>query len=186
MKGKLIVISGPSGVGKTTIRKRLLNEVPNLWYSISATTRKIRQGETEGVDYYFLTNEEFQKNIKENNFLEYQEVYQNTYYGTLKSTVIEKQNQGINVILEIDVQGALNIKKENPNAILIFIAPPNKEELEKRLISRATDEQDKIIERIKKAHFELEQQNKYDYVIINKDVEEATKQLKQIIEEQTK
>ena len=155
MKGKLIILSGPSGVGKSTIRTELIKQLPNLWYSISATTRPKRDNEQNGIDYYFLTKEEFVKQIENNNFLEYEEVYKDTYYGTLKQTVFDKLNNNINVILEIDVNGALNIKKNLKEAILIFIEPPSFENLKTRLINRDTESEEKLKERLEKASYEL-------------------------------
>lgn len=170
-KGNLIIISGPSGVGKSTIRKRLVEENDNFWYSISMTTRKPRIDEKTGLlekngdEYFFTSLDEFKENIENNNFLEYTEVYKDTYYGTLKNTVIEKLNKGINVILEIDVDGALKIKQNYNEAILIFIKPKTMEELENRLRNRKSDNEEKIIERLNKAIYEIEKSIYYDYVI---------------------
>lgn len=183
-KGKLFVISGPSGVGKTTIRNEILKTYKNFWYSISMTTRKKRENEQNKIDYYFVTKEEFIKNIKENNFFEYAEVYKNIFYGTPKNKVIEKLNQGTNVILEIDVEGALNIQNEYNEAILIFICPPDIQELKKRLLQRQTDDAKVIEERINKAEYEISFKNEYDYIIINNNLEIAIKEIKQIIEKE--
>ena len=183
-KGKLFVISGPSGVGKTTIRNEILKTYENFWYSISMTTRKKRENEKNKIDYYFVTKEEFIKNIKENNFLEYAEVYKGIFYGTLKNKVIEKLNQGTNVILEIDVKGALNIQNEYNEAILIFICPPDIQELKKRLLQRQTDNAKVIEERINKAEYEISFKNEYDYIITNNNLEIAIKEIKQIIEKE--
>ncbi len=183
-KGKLFVISGPSGVGKTTIRNEILKTYENFWYSISMTTRKKRENEKNKIDYYFVTKEEFIKNIKENNFLEYAEVYKGIFYGTLKNKVIEKLNQGTNVILEIDVKGALNIQNEYNEAILIFICPPDIQELKKRLLQRQTDNAKIIEERINKAEYEISFKNEYDYIITNNNLEIAIKEIKQIIEKE--
>ncbi len=183
-KGKLFVISGPSGVGKTTIRNEILKTYENFWYSISMTTRKKRENEKNKIDYYFVTKEEFIKNIKENNFLEYAEVYKGIFYGTPKNKVIEKLNQGTNVILEIDVKGALNIQNEYNEAILIFICPPDIQELKKRLLQRQTDNAKVIEERINKAEYEISFKNEYDYIITNNNLEIAIKEIKQIIEKE--
>lgn len=183
-KGKLFVISGPSGVGKTTIRNEILKTYENFWYSISMTTRKKRENEKNKIDYYFVTKEEFIKNIKENNFLEYAEVYKGILYGTPKNKVIEKLNQGTNVILEIDVKGALNIQNEYNEAILIFICPPDIQELKKRLLQRQTDNAKVIEERINKAEYEISFKNEYDYIITNNNLEIAIKEIKQIIEKE--
>lgn len=184
-KAKLIVISGPSGVGKGTIIKKLLKSEKHK-LAISMTTRPIREGEKHGVHYYFVTKNEFIENIKNNNFIEYAEVYKGIYYGTLKSEVERTLKNNINVILEIDIEGALNIKKIYKDAILIFIEPPSIEELEKRLRERKTEQEDKIIERINKAHYELKMKDKYDYIVINDNVEKATKEIENIIENETK
>lgn len=186
-KGKLIIISGPSGVGKSTIRKRLVDENNNFWYSISMTTRKPRidektnKLEENGNEYYFVNLEEFKENIKKDNFLEYTEVYNGIYYGTLKSTVIEKLEQGINVILEIDVDGALKIKNKFPEAILIFIKPKSFFELEQRLRNRKSDSEDKIKERLDKALYEIEKSIYYDYVIESNTKEEDYEKVKEIV-----
>ena len=166
-KGNLIVISGPSGVGKSTIREKFINENNNYWYSISMTTRKPRALEKNGIDYYFVTENEFKKNIDNNNFLEYIEVYKGLYYGTLKNIVFDKLNSGINVVLELDVDGALIVKKNYKEAILIFIKPPTIKELKKRLLKRHSESKDIIEERIKKAKYEIEKSKYYDYIVIS-------------------
>lgn len=178
-KGKFIIISGPSGVGKGTIFDKIVKEL-NGWYSISSTTREIRPGEVPGEDYYYLTKEEFEKQISEGKFLEYN-LYNNNYYGTSKDTVLEKIHQGINVFLEIDVNGASNIKKMFPDALLIYIAPPSIEDLRKRLLNRATESIEKIDERIKIATEELKKTDIYDYVVINDEIERATEEVRNII-----
>lgn len=183
--GTLFIISGPSGVGKSTIRNEVLKQNKNLWYSISMTTRSPRENEENNKDYYFVTKEEFIKNIKENNFFEYVEVYKNIYYGTPKDKVLEKLNNNQNVILEIDVNGAFLIKKQIKDAVLIFIAPKNIETLEKRLISRNTDKKEIIKERLEKAKYELSKKDKYDYIIINDDLNTAVNELNKIINKKT-
>lgn len=187
MKGNLIIISGPSGVGKSTIRKRIIKEFDNFKYSVSLTTRKPRideetnAEEENGKEYYFVTPEIFKENIKNNNFLEYQEVYKDTFYGTLKKDVMNLIDNGINVILEIDVDGALNIKKEYNNTTLIFIKPSSLEELENRLRNRNSDSSKKIEERLEKAKYEINKSKYYDYVITSTNKEEDYKKIKNII-----
>ena len=192
-KGLLIVISGPSGIGKTTIRERLVKENlvkenDDFWYSISMTTRKPRKiektnkYEQNGIDYYFVDEDEFISNIKENNFLEYAEVYKELYYGTLKDIVFKKLDEGINVILEIDVNGAKQVRKNYKNALLIFIKPRSLEELEYRLRNRRTDTEDAIKERLEKAIYEISNSGIYDYVIESGSKEEDYEKVKNIIE----
>lgn len=187
-KGLLIVISGPSGIGKTTIRERLVKENDDFWYSISMTTRKPRKiektnrYEQNSIDYYFVDEDEFISNIKENNFLEYAEVYKDLYYGTLKDIVFKKLDEGINVILEIDVNGAKQVRKNYKNALLIFIKPRSLEELEYRLRNRRTDTEDAIKERLEKAVYEISNSGIYDYVIESGSKEEDYEKVKNIIE----
>lgn len=178
-KGKFIVISGPSGVGKGTICNKLLNEV-NAWYSVSTTTRERREGEEDGINYFFITKKEFENKIKNNEFLEYN-IYNGNYYGTSREIVLEKINQGINVFSEIDVNGGHNIKKIFPDALLIYIAPPSMEELRKRLIERGTDSEEVINNRLKIAEEEMKEIDFYDYVVINDDLDKATSEVKDII-----
>ena len=179
MRGKFIVISGPSGVGKGTICNKLFKEI-NAWYSVSTTTRSPREGEVDGVNYYFISKEEFEEKIKNNEFLEYN-IYNNNYYGTSKKVVLEKMEEGINVFSEIDVNGAHNIKKIFPDALLIYIAPPSMDVLRERLIARGTEDMEKINQRLEIAKKELEEISFYDYVVVNDDLEKATKEVKDII-----
>lgn len=183
-KGKLIIISGPSGSGKSTIREKIVKNNKNIWYSISMTTRKPRINEKNEIDYYFVTKEEFLTEIKNNNFYEYAEVYKDIFYGTPKNKVQEMLNKGYDVILEIDVDGALQIKKQDNNAILIFIMPPSIEELKNRLENRKTDSKEKIKERLNKALYEISFKDKYDYIVLNDDIEKATKEIETIIKKQ--
>ena len=178
-KGKFIVISGPSGVGKGTICNVLIKEL-SAWYSVSMTTREKREGEIEGKNYFFVTKEEFEENIKQNNFIEYN-IYNDNYYGTPKSKILEKINNGQDVFSEIDVNGARNIKKQFPDSLLIYIAPPSLEELKNRLINRGTDSEEQINNRLEIAKEELKQTDMYDYVIINDDLETAINEVRQII-----
>ena len=177
--GKFIVISGPSGVGKGTICERLIKEL-NAWYSVSMTTRNIREGEVDGVNYYFISKDEFKKRIAEGQLLEYN-IYNDNYYGTPKDKVIEKLEEGTNVLLEIDVNGARNIKNIFPDALLLYIAPPSIDILRERLINRGTEDLDTINNRLKIASDELKQVDFYDYVIVNDDLDKAIDDVKSII-----
>ena len=183
-KGKFIIISGPSGVGKGTICDVLLKEL-NAWFSVSLTTRGIREGEVDGVNYYFISKEEFKKRIDDGQLLEYN-IYNDNYYGTPKDKVLEKMEEGINVLLEIDVNGARNVKNIFPDALLIYIAPPSIEVLRERLINRGTEEIDVIKNRLKIAEEELKQVDFYDYVIVNDDLDEAINRVKDIILDKVK
>lgn len=174
MAGKLIIFSAPSGSGKSTIINYLLTQNLNLHFSISATSRAPRGTEKNGVEYYFLTPEEFRNRIEAGDFLEYEEVYTDKFYGTLKSEVERILSKGDNVIFDVDVIGGCNIKKFYGNrALSVFIQPPSVEELRKRLEGRGTDAPDVIESRIAKAEFELGFANKFDTVIINDDLEQA-------------
>ena len=172
-------MSGPSGVGKGTICNTLMQEL-DAWYSVSMTTREIREGEVDGVNYYFISKEEFKKRIDEGKLLEYN-IYNDNYYGTPMDKVLKKLEEGKNVFLEIDVNGARNIKKLFPNAILIYVAPPSIEELRNRLISRGTEEMDVIEKRLKIAEEELKQIDFYDYVVVNDDLDKAISKVREII-----
>lgn len=178
-KGLLIVISGPSGAGKGTICKEILKK-NDLWISVSATTRSPRDGEVEGENYYFLTKDEFIKKINEDDFLEYAEVYGN-YYGTPKSKVIEKLNDGKDVILEIDIQGALKVKENYAEGLFIFILPPSMEELKNRIIKRGSETQESLMTRFKSAYKEINYVSKYNYAVVNDDLNTAVEKIKSII-----
>jgi guanylate kinase len=182
-KEKLIIIAAPSGTGKTTIVKKLLSlELLNLGFSVSSTTRTNRDNEINGRDYHFLTVEDFKEKILNNEFIESEEVYENIYYGTTKSEIHRLNNEGKNIIFDIDVVGGLNIKRQYPDtSISIFIAPPNLNELKNRLINRKTETSESIDYRLNKASKELTFSNKYDFVIINDNLEEATEEAKGII-----
>ena len=181
-RGKLIILSAPSGSGKTTIINHILAKKLPVQFSISATSRLPRGEEKNGVEYYFLTPEQFREKIRENQFLEYEEVYPDRFYGTLKSEVENNLQEGKNVILDVDVAGGLNIKKIFGNdALLIFIQPPSIEELRNRLEKRATDSPEVIQDRISKAEYELSLSSQYDIVIINDNLEKAKEHTLQTI-----
>lgn len=180
-KGKLIILSGPSGVGKGTVRASLFeDESLNLAYSISMTTRFPRAGERDGIDYFFVSQEEFQRKIDEDGFLEYAQFVGNCY-GTPKDYVDQLLNEGKNVVLEIEVQGALQVMKKCPEALTIFLVPPSMDELEKRIRGRRTEEEDIVRQRLDKAKREIATQNEYKYVVCNDDVEEAKNKIAKII-----
>lgn len=180
-RGSLIVISAPSGAGKGSIIKKLLeNDNKNRWLSVSNTSRKIRKNDIPGITYNFITEEDFEKKIKEGYFLEYTK-YAGNYYGTPKEFIADKLNKGIDVILEIEIEGANNIKKLIPEAIFIFIMPPSLKELVRRLKARGTDSKEKIIERFKQAYKEVNEVTKYNYVIVNDKLEEAVEKAEAII-----
>lgn len=176
MKGKLIIFAAPSGSGKSTIINWLMQEHPelNMHFSISCTSRAPRGTEQHGVEYFFLTPEEFRAKIANDEFVEYEEVYADRYYGTLKSQVEKQLEQGENVVFDVDVHGAMNIKKAYGNqAISVFIQPPSIEELRRRLNGRATDAPEVIEQRIERAEYELSFAPKFDTVVVNDDLQEA-------------
>ncbi|WP_067141371.1 guanylate kinase [Oceanivirga salmonicida] len=179
MQGKLFIVSGPSGSGKSTITK-IVRDKLNIPLSISATSRKPRVGEIDGVDYYFVTKEEFEKKIERNEFFEYANVHGN-YYGTLISVVEKELSKGNNIILEIDVQGAVIAKQKYSDIVLIFCKVADDEILEKRLRDRKTDSNEVIEKRLINAKKELEYEKYYDYTIINDDLEESINMLEKII-----
>lgn len=180
-KGILIVVSGPSGAGKDSIINEVIKKKNiNAWVSISMTSRLPRGNEQNGKDYFFVTREEFEDNIKCGNFLEYAE-YNGNYYGTPKHKIEEYLNQGIDVILIIEIQGALQIKELIPEALFIFIMPPSMDELKKRLIARGTDSNEKIISRFKTAYQEINEVTKYNYVVVNDILENAVEKVSAIL-----
>lgn len=180
-KGLLIVVSGPSGAGKDTICHKLIKENSNIWMSVSMTTRKPRPLEKDDVDYFFVSSEEFENKINDNTFLEYAS-YNDNYYGTPKDKVEEKLNEGKDVILVIDINGAINIKKIIPSALFIFIMPPDMETLKNRLIGRKTESKDKVVQRFITAYNEVNNYKKYNYVVVNDKVEDAVNKVKSIIQ----
>lgn len=185
MQGKLIIFSAPSGSGKSTIINKLMSEYGLRGrFSISATSRKPRGSEQDGVEYYFLTEEDFRKRISEGDFLEYEEVYPRCFYGTLRSEVDRTLDRGENVILDIDVQGGLNVKKiYGDRALTLFIQPPSIERLRERLERRGTDAPEVIERRLAKAETELSFAPKYDAVVVNDDLEEACQAAARTIED---
>lgn len=179
-KGNLLVLSGPSGVGKGTICRKLLEEYPHIVYSVSATTRKARPGEVHGRDYFFLSDAEFMRLVEEDAFLEWAQVFEH-YYGTPVSFVQNVINQGKDCILEIDVQGALQVKEKYPKGVFIFIVPPSMEELVRRITCRGTEDNREIDRRMEQAERELQHVTHYDYLVINDDLKKAVKQVYCII-----
>lgn len=181
-KGLLIVLSGPSGVGKGTVRKEIFDDPATTFkYSISMTTRDKREGEVDGVDYFFKTKDEFERLIEEDRFIEYAN-YVGNYYGTPVDYVMETMDQGYDVFLEIEVEGAKQVREKFPEALFIFLAPPNLTQLEKRLVDRGTDSPEVIKHRISEAKRELQLMNLYDYVVVNDDVIQAKNRVQCIVE----
>ncbi|MFW5773484.1 MAG: guanylate kinase [Tangfeifania sp.] len=176
MKGKLLIFSAPSGAGKTTIVKHLLQKNFDLNFSVSATSRNPRPGEVHGKDYYFISENEFRKKIENDEFLEWEEVYRGIFYGTLRGEVERIRNSGKNVIFDVDVVGGLNIKKHYGNqALAVFVQPPSVEELKKRLRNRSTESDEKIKMRVAKAEKELSYAGRFDIIIINDKLESTLK-----------
>jgi len=182
MGGKLFIFSAPSGSGKTTIVRSLLEKDLSLEFSISATSRPKRDNEVHGSDYHFLSVEDFKKKIESDEFVEWEEVYENRFYGTLKSELQRIWDKGKHVIFDVDVVGGLNIKKKYPKkALSVFVMPPNVEELKKRLILRSTDSAEDIETRIKKANEELTYADQFDIIIINNKLEDAIEESEAVV-----
>ena len=183
---KCLIISAPSGSGKSTIVNWMMNEHPELKmkFSVSATSREPRGQEKNGVEYYFLSLEDFKQKIANNEFLEYEEVYAGGFYGTLKASVENMLNEGYNVVFDVDVKGGVNINKYiGEQALSLFIQPPSIDELRRRLIGRATDSMEKIEERLAKAEYELTFASKFDKVVVNDNLEQAEKEALSIVQE---
>lgn len=178
-RGQLYVFTGPSGTGKGTILKDVLATDPNIFLSVSATTRSPREGERDGTHYYFLTKQDFEEKIRQNAFLEHAQYVEN-YYGTLEAPVNAQLAAGRDVVLEIEVQGAMQIQQKRPDAVMVFVAPPSLEELERRLRGRGTENEEKIQKRIETAGFELTFRDQFDYVIVNDRLEDAVRDLSAI------
>lgn len=179
-KGLLVVISGPSGCGKGVICSELIRRNDDTCLSISATTRDMRPGEQEGVTYFYKKKEEFEQMIARDEVLEYAQVYSGNYYGTPKDYVFSKLDAGKNVILEIEMQGAANIKKNVPDAVLIFLAPPSKAELEKRIIGRGRESAELIKERLSLVDSELARAKEYDYIVVNDEIDKCVERIEAI------
>ncbi|PAV29947.1 guanylate kinase [Virgibacillus profundi] len=180
-KGILFILSGPSGVGKGTVRKELFEQATDLKYSISMTTRNKRPGETDGVDYFYKSREEFENLIEKKQLLEYAQ-YVNNYYGTPRAYVEETLAAGHDVFLEIEVQGALQVKDNFPEGVFIFLFPPSLEELKNRIVNRGTESSELVINRLKEARKEIEMMGAYDYVVVNDQVEHAVAKVQSIIQ----
>ena len=179
-KCMLIVISGPSGLGKGTIFSRLLASDPSLTFSVSATTRSPRNGETDGVDYFFITEDQYQELVQQDAFLEHATVHGHSY-GTLKSQIVEKLEKGLNVVLDIDPQGAKQVMAQWPDCVSIFLLPPSYDKLRQRLYGRNTDATEEIERRLKNAKGEIEQAGMYQYVVVNDDLQVALNQVTAIV-----
>lgn len=179
-RGKILVVSAPSGAGKSTLIKRIIGDFNSIVFSVSATTRKPREGECNGREYFFLTKEEFEKRIERGDFLEWERVY-DYYYGTLKSEVERVLSEGKNLLLEVEVKGAMSIKQEYPEAALIFIAPPDIETLLERLSKRKTESPEDLKKRIERAKMEMSYIDNFENRVYNDNVDTAAKELKRII-----
>lgn len=178
-RGRLFILSGPSGVGKGTVRARLFEKIPGLVYSISCTTRSPREGEIDGVHYRFIDDAAFDSFVREGRFLEWARVHENRY-GTLRADVENQLSEGRSVVLEIDVQGALQVKRKMPESVMIFIMPPSMRELEERLSGRGTEETEMVRIRLRNAESELALSGQYDYAVVNDQVERAANELAEI------
>ena len=182
MVGKLIILTAPSGAGKTTLVKHLLQVIPRLSFSVSATNRKMRSGETDGKDYYFLSTETFQSYIREDQFVEWEEVNSKQYYGTLRSEVERLRTAGQHIIFDIDVKGALSLKQQfAQDALAVFVMPPSLDMLIERLKQRATEDEESLRKRIEKASFEMSFQHEFDETLVNDQLELSLLRIEEIV-----
>ncbi|RLD65818.1 MAG: guanylate kinase [Bacteroidetes bacterium] len=180
--GKLLIFSAPSGAGKTTLVRYLMKEIPNLEFSVSATSRKAREGEQNGSDYHFLVLDDFKRKIADNEFVEWEEVYEDHFYGTLLSEVERIRNSGNHVVFDVDVKGGLNIKKQfGDQALAVFVKPPSVEALKERLIGRNTETEETLKKRLDRAVFELGFEDKFDVTIVNDDLEKAKEESMRLV-----
>ena len=177
---KLIILTGPSGVGKGTVVKEILDKEKNIWLSISATTRGPREGEKDGENYYFMDKKKFKEMIEQNLFLEWAQ-FAGNYYGTPLSSVNEKIKKGFTVLLEIEVEGAKQIKEKFPHSLSIFLLPPDKEELERRIRNRGTEKEEAIKKRLSRANYEISVSNQFDFALTNHNVDETAKKIIKLI-----
>lgn len=178
----LFVFAAPSGTGKTSIYREILNENPEIEFSVSATTRKKREGEVDGKDYFYLEKEDFERRVENGEFVEYEKIFDDNFYGTLKSYIDGKISEGKDVIFDLDVKGAISIKRiYKDKAVLIFIKPPNKEVIKQRLLKRGTESAEVIEKRLARFDFEMEKINEFNYVVVNDDLNKAIKEVQEII-----
>ncbi|WP_407268013.1 guanylate kinase [Radiobacillus sp. PE A8.2] len=180
-KGILFILSGPSGVGKGTVRKALFEQATDLRYSISMTTRPMRKGEQEGIDYFYRSKQDFEQMIENNNLLEYAQ-YVGNYYGTPRDYVEQTLEEGKDVFLEIEVQGALQVKQNFPEGVFIFLFPPSLHELKNRIVNRGTETEDLVMNRLVAAREEIEMMDAYDYVVVNDQISNAVDKIKSIVQ----
>jgi guanylate kinase len=184
-RGMLLVVSAPSGAGKTTIVKEVLRQYPSFGFSVSATTRQKRPGEVDGKDYFFISRDEFQRRIADGELVEFEEIYSN-YYGTLKSEVEKALSNGQDIVFDVDVNGGLSIKAKFPEAVLIFVKPPSAEILRKRLEGRGSETAEQIDRRMGRVQMELEKGERFDYIIINDELKRAVNEVFDIINKKRK
>ena len=185
-EGRLFIISGPSGTGKGTICKRLVADDPNIRFSVSVTTRSPREGEVHGRDYFFISADEYMVLLENDGFLEHASVYGKTMYGTPREPVMQWLQQGIDVILEIDVQGAFQVRENHPDCVMIFILPPSMEELRARILKRGSETEETMAARLGEAQKEIDQAPLYDYRVVNADLDTAVEEVRKIIEQERK